>query len=393
MIFGFSWLDILLLLSFVAFLISGLRKGLFVTLGGVVGLVAGGVGAFYAIPFVSSWVTTAGWRVFWVIATAVVLVLLGHYIGVAVGNRVRLLLNFPVIKTFDRLLGGITNVVVAALVISAIAFSAASMGLPFLSQQIASSQVISTIRNATPDPVSSAMAKARSVVMGQSIPDLIEPFAPAPDGAAAEAEPEAINTVEESVAKITGTAFACGVNQTGSGFVVAPDRILTNAHVVAGIAEPVVNTADGRALPARVVHFDSTQDLAVLAVDSLGLDPVKEGRDLSTGDSATYMGYPEGGPFQARGAIVQSLRSISVQNIYGADASTLEIYQLGADVQQGNSGGPLLDDAGKLVGVIFAKAKGDTEVGYALSLQEVGPVLEQASDYSETVSTGACSAH
>ncbi|MDN5755594.1 MAG: MarP family serine protease [Arthrobacter sp.] len=393
MIFGFSWLDILLLLSFVAFLISGLRKGLFVTLGGVVGLVAGGVGAFYAIPFVSSWVTTAGWRVFWVIATAVVLVLLGHSIGVAVGNRVRLLLNFPVIKTFDRLLGGITNVVVAALVISAIAFSAASMGLPFLSQQIASSQVISTIRNATPDPVSSAMAKARSVVMGQSIPDLIEPFAPAPDGAAAEAEPEAINTVEESVAKITGTAFACGVNQTGSGFVVAPDRILTNAHVVAGIAEPVVNTADGRALPARVVHFDSTQDLAVLAVDSLGLDPVKEGRDLSTGDSATYMGYPEGGPFQARGAIVQSLRSISVQNIYGADASTLEIYQLGADVQQGNSGGPLLDDAGKLVGVIFAKAKGDTEVGYALSLQEVGPVLEQASDYSETVSTGACSAH
>lgn len=393
MIFGFSWLDILLLLSFVAFLISGLRKGLFVTLGGVVGLVAGGVGAFYAIPFVSSWVTTAGWRVFWVIATAVVLVLLGHSIGVAVGNRVRLLLNFPVIKTFDRLLGGITNVVVAALVISAIAFSAASMGLPFLSQQIASSQVISTIRNATPDPVSSAMAKARLVVMGQSIPDLIEPFAPAPDGAAAEAEPEAINTVEESVAKITGTAFACGVNQTGSGFVVAPDRILTNAHVVAGIAEPVVNTADGRALPARVVHFDSTQDLAVLAVDSLGLDPVKEGRDLSTGDSATYMGYPEGGPFQARGAIVQSLRSISVQNIYGADASTLEIYQLGADVQQGNSGGPLLDDAGKLVGVIFAKAKGDTEVGYALSLQEVGPVLEQASDYSETVSTGACSAH
>lgn len=395
MIFGFSWLDILLLLSFVAFLVSGLRKGLFVTLGGVVGLVAGGIGAFYAIPFVSSWVSTAGWRVFWVIATAVVLVLLGHSIGVAVGNRVRLMLNFPVVKTFDRLLGGITNVVVAALVISAIAFSAASMGLPFLSQQIASSQVISTIRNVTPDPVSSAMAKARSVVMGQSIPDLIEPFAPVPDGAAADAEPDAAatNAVEDSVAKITGTAFACGVNQTGSGFVIAPDRILTNAHVVAGIAEPVVNTADGRALAARVVHFDASQDLAVLAVDSLDLKPVQEGHDLSTGDSATFMGYPEGGPFQAQGAVVQSLRSISVQNIYGADASNLEIYQLGADVKQGNSGGPLLDDSGKLVGIIFAKAKGDTDVGYALSLQEVGPVLKQASQYSETVSTGACSAH
>lgn len=395
MIFGFSWLDIVLLLSFVAFLVSGLRKGFFVTLGGVAGLIAGGVAGFYAIPFVSGWVSTASWRVFWVIATAVVLVILGHSIGVAIGNRIRLMLNFPVIKTFDRLLGGIVNLAVAALVISAIAFSAATMGLPFLSQQIASSQVITTIRDATPDPVSSAMAKARSVVMGQSIPDIIEPFAPVPESTPSPAGPNsaATRSMSDSVVKITGTAFACGVNQTGSGFVAAPDRILTNAHVVAGISEPVVNTRDGRALPARVVHFDASHDLAVLAVEDLGLEPVAVGEDLSIGDRATFMGFPAGGPFQAKGAVVQSLRAVSVQNIYGADASPLQIYQLGADVQQGNSGGPLLDDEGRLVGVVFAKAKGDTPVGYALSLKVVGPVIEDASGYTDAVSTGACSAH
>lgn len=395
MIFGFSWLDILLVLSFVAFLVSGLRKGFFVTLGGVAGLIAGGVASFYAIPFVSGWVSSAGWRVFWVIATAVVLVILGHAIGVAIGNRIRMMLNFPVIKSFDRLLGGIVNVAVAALVISAIAFSAATMGLPFLSQQIASSKVISAIGKATPDPVATAMAKARSVVMGQSIPDLIEPFAPVPEATPTQQGPatEATQNRSQAVLKITGTAFACGVNQTGSGFVAAQDRVVTNAHVVSGISEPVVNTPDGRALPARVVHFDASHDLAVLAVDGLDLKPIPLGQDLSTGDRATFMGYPAGGPFQAKGAVVQSLRTVSVQNIYGADASALQIYQLGADVQQGNSGGPLLDDSGRLVGVVFAKAKGDTPVGYALSLKEVGPVVEHASGYTDAVSTGACSAH
>lgn len=395
MFFGFSWLDIVLLLSFVAFLVSGLRKGFFVTLGGVAGLIAGGVASFYAIPFVSGWASSSNWRVFWIIATVVLLVILGHAIGVAIGNRVRLALNFPVIKTFDRLLGGIVNVVVAALVISAIAFSAATMGLPFLSQQIASSKVISTIRDATPDPVSAALAKARSAVMGQSIPELVEPFGPVPDTAPAQKAPdsEALRGVAGSVAKITGTAFACGVNQTGSGFVVAPDRILTNAHVVAGISEPVVNTPDGRALPARVVHFDPRHDMAVLAVSGLGLDPVRVGSELSSGDRVTFMGYPEGGPFRAEGAVVQSLRTVSVQNIYGADPSPLQIYQLGADVRQGNSGGPLLDDSGRLAGVVFAKAKGDTPVGYALSLKVVEPVVDHASGYTDAVSTGACSAH
>lgn len=395
MIFGFSWLDILLLISFVGFLVSGLRKGFFVTLGGVAGIIAGGIATFFAIPLVSSWVGSPGWRVFWVIATAVVLLILGHAIGVAIGARIRLWLNFPVLKTFDRLLGGVINVAVAALVVSAVAFSAATMGIPLLSQQIASSQVIGAIRSATPDSVSSAMAKARSAVMGHTIPELLEPFAPVPETARPPGkapQSAAIRQAGASVAKITGTAFACGVNQTGTGFAVATNRILTNAHVVSGIAEPVVNTRDGRALPARVVYFDASNDLALLAVDDLELAPLPPGDDLGKGAQAAFLGFPEGGPFQAEGAAIQSLRTVMVQNIYGADPSPLQIYQLGADVRQGNSGGPLLSEAGKVVGVVFAKAKGDLPVGYALSLKEVGPVMENAAGYVEAVSTGACSA-
>jgi S1-C subfamily serine protease len=390
---GFGWLDLLLFVALLGFLVSGLRKGLFVTLGGIAGFVAGGVATFFAIPLVSTWVPAPGWRLFWVVATAVVLMLLGQAIGSAIGARIRLWLNLPALRSFDRLLGGVANVVIACLVVSAVAFSVSTMGIPFLSQQIASSQVIGTVRKFTPVPVAALMAQARSAVMGQTIPELLEPFAPVDPGDVPEQAPEtgALERAGVSVVKITGTAFACGVNQTGSGFVAAPDRVVTNAHVVSGISEPVVNTRDGRALPASVVHFDAEADLAVLAVDGLALDPIPLGADLEIGDDAAFLGFPAGGPFQAEGATVQSLRTVRVQNIYGADPSPLEIYQLGADVEQGNSGGPLLDTDGRLAGVVFAKAQGDVPVGYALSLEEVAPVVEEAPDLVDAVSTGACS--
>ena len=394
-VFGFGWLDVILLICLAGFLISGLRKGFFVTLGGIAGFVVGGIATFFAIPLVSTWVTAPGWRLFWVVATAVVLILMGQAIGSAIGARVRLWLNLPALKSFDRLLGGVANVAVAAVVVSAVAFSAATMGLPLLSQQIASSKVIQSIRDLTPNPVDTAMAQARSLVMGQTIPELLEPFAPTTVEAAPAELPDSpgVDAVASSVVKITGTAFECGVNQTGSGFVSATDRVVTNAHVVSGISDPVVNTQDGRALPARVVHFDSVRDLAVLAVDGLDLAPVPLGEDLSTGDTAVFMGFPAGGPFSVEPAVVQSLRTVSVQNIYGADPSPLQIYQIGAEVRQGNSGGPLLDPQGRLTGVVFAKAADGLEVGYALGLDEVEPLVRESASLTETVSTGACSVH
>lgn len=391
---GFTWLDVLLVISLAGFLISGLRKGFFVTLGAIVGFVAGGSAAFFAIPLVSSWVSSPGWRLFWVIAAAVVLILVGQGIGVAIGRRIRLWLNLPALRTFDRILGGLANTAVASLVISAIAFSVATMGMPFVSQQIASSQVLGSIRKFTPEPIESFIAEARSTVMGDTIPELFEPFAPTgntpvPGEIALRG---AVEQAAASVVKITGTAIACGVNQSGSGFVVAGDRVMTNAHVVSGITDPVVNTQDGRALPAHVVHFDDVSDVAVLAVPDLALTPIPQGQDLAPGEKASFLGFPAGGPFRAQGAVVESLRSVMVQNIHGDNPSLLKIYQLAAAVQQGNSGGPLLDTQGRVVGMVFAKAKGAQQVGYALSLHEIGQVMTQASAMGQEVDTGVCSA-
>lgn len=390
--FEFTVLDILLLLLLLGYLIAGLRNGFLVTLGGIVGFAAGAVAAFFAIPLVSTLVPGDGWRLTAIIATAVVLIIVGQALGAGFGGAIRRWMDFPPLRLMDRLLGGAMNVVVAALVLSMLAFSVGSLGVPFISQQIAASRVITGIDAATPDPVKAWLAQLRSIVVQDGIPKVIEGVAPAepvtiPD---ANVDTPALNQAAESVLRIAGTAFQCGQNQTGSGFVAAPERVITNAHVVAGVNEPVVEVPRGAALPARVVYFDAVSDLAVLAVDGLEARPLPLGQPLPAGSPAAFAGYPAGGPLQLDAASVQGMSDVFVQNIYGAEPSALEIYTLAADVQQGNSGGPLLDQQGRVAGVIFARATENSQVGYALSLAELAPVAVQAPALSETVSAGQC---
>ncbi|MFZ3451929.1 MarP family serine protease [Arthrobacter sp. 7Tela_A1] len=388
---GLTVLDIVLLLALLFYLLAGLRNGLAVSLGGIVGFVAGAIAAFFAIPLVSGWVPDETWRLVAVIATAVVLVLVGHAAGAALGAGVRRWFNFAPLRALDRILGGALNVVVAAVVMSMLAFSIATLGMPLLSQQIAASRVLAAIDSATPDPVKTWAAQIRSFTIDEGLPRILDSTAPEAVEAPTEGiSSEALTASSASVLKITGTAFQCGQNQTGSGFVVADDRVITNAHVVAGVREPVVQVPGGGVLPGRVVHFDPARDLAVIAVENLDAEPIALGEQLPNGTTAAFAGYPAGGPFQLQPATVQNLGDVSVRSIYGTSPEVLEVYTLAANVQQGNSGGPLLDIDGRVAGVIFAKTTGDQPIGYALSLAELGPIADAAPSYRSGVSAGEC---
>ena len=384
-------LDIILLLLLLSYLVAGLRKGLMITLGGLLGFLAGGVAAFFAVPIVSAWVPDATWRLVVIAAVALVLVIGGHALGAALGSGLRRWLSFRPLRGLDRILGGALNVGVAAVVMSMLAFTLTTLGMPMISQQISASRVLTAIDRLTPEPVDRWTAQLRSLTMTDGLPTILDNAAPqqveVPEGVP---DTEGLRSASASVLKITGTAFQCGQNQTGSGFVVAPERVVTNAHVVAGVDEPVVQLLSGGALPARVVHFDAARDLAVLAVDGLSAEPVPVGSDLARGDTAAFAGYPAGGPFRLQGAGVEALSDIAVRNIYGTDPQVLQVYTLAANVQQGNSGGPLLDGEGRAVGVVFAKTTGDQPIGYALSAAELAPLVQAAPGYTEAVSAGEC---
>jgi S1-C subfamily serine protease len=391
-VYGFTLLDILLVLVLIGYLITGLKNGFLITLGGIIGFAAGAVAAFFAIPLVSDWVTDDAWRLAAVIATALLLVIIGQALGAGLGRAISSRAGSVPVRVIDRLLGGATNVVVAALVLAMLAFSINTMGVPFLSQAIGSSKVLSSIDTLTPSPVRAWMAQIRSIAVADGIPTLLEgvaPATPAPIPDASVDTPE-LAAASQSVLRIAGTAFQCGQNQTGSGFVVAPGRVVTNAHVVAGVNQPVVEVPGDGAVPGNVVHFDPVRDIAVIAVNGLDRAPLELGDGLETGDTAAFAGYPAGGPFQIQPASVQNRSDVLVENIYGADPTAVNVYTLAANVQQGNSGGPLLDMQGRVAGVIFAKSTTDAPVGYALTLEELRPIVEQAAALNETVSAGQC---
>ena len=196
-----------------------------------------------------------------------------------------------------------------------------------------------------------------------------------------------------SIVKITGVAASCNRGQEGSGWVVAPERVVTNAHVVAGTSSDHVRIqGTGRSYDASVVVFDPQRDLAVLSVPGLPAPALTQGPNLKRSDSAIVAGFPLDGPYRLDPARVRDTLTATGADIYGNPGAVREVYSLFARVEPGNSGGPLLSVSGEVVGIVFAKSLDDDQTGYALTLDEARPVLEAAGSAFSPVSTGGCAA-
>ncbi|TFD09216.1 MarP family serine protease [Cryobacterium sp. TMT1-66-1] len=388
---GSTVLDLFLILVLFVALVNGYRSGLLQSLTGIVGAVLGGIAAFFVVPLVGGWIPAPEWRTPGTIAVAVLLVLIGHSLGASAGGMVGRRKKRSPLGTINRVLGAAFAAVASALVASMVAFSIGALGIPFLSPAIASSTVVSGIDSLTPDPVKSLMAELRSVAVEQGLPRIVDAFTgPTPDAAEADTSSPALAVAAQSVVRITGTAYACGQSQSGSGFVVSDGRVITNAHVVAGVGQPVVETPAGESMAGEIVYFDPVDDLAIISVPGLGAAPLTVGANLAAGKGAVADGYPFGGPYVSDPAQVISIGTISVADIYGQDPTPRQVYTVASDVQQGESGGPLLSESGQVVGVIFAKASNTENVGYALALEEVQPVISLAPSLDAPVSSGTC---
>jgi S1-C subfamily serine protease len=383
--------DVVLIVVLLGYVGYGVRNGLSRSLFVIVGVIAGIVAAFFLAPILANWVPYPLFRPVITIVVALGLIGLGHALGGAIGRGLRAGVEKSPLSGLDRLLGGVVTGVVAALAASMIAFSVGQLGVPVLSKAIAGSAVIRTIDTLTPDPVQAFLAQLRGIVAERGIPVISDAFGgPNPTIPQFDTGSPALNAAAQSVVRIVGNALACGQSQSGTGFVVADDRVVTNAHVVAGVNEPVVVALDGQALAGQVVYFDPVDDLAVIAVPGLTAAALALGDTLPAGTQAAVEGYPYGGPFTSGAAEVLSVASARVSDIYGTSQTNREVYTLAADVREGNSGGPLLGLDGSVVGVVFAKSGDSQNVGYAMTMAELDPVAAQAAGLSAPVSSGEC---
>jgi S1-C subfamily serine protease len=383
-------LDVLLVLVLLVYLGEGVRNGFVRSLSAILGIIAGGAAAFFLIPVVAGIVPDPFWRTFLVVACSAALLLGGHAIGAAVGRAIRGPRRH--LNPIDRFFGGVANLLVAGLVVALIAGGIGSLGNPLLSRAVGGSVVLRGISALTPEPVEAALAQLRSTVLSEGLPSLPDPggvTAP-PSAPTGRTDTTALQRSARSVVRISGTAYACGQNQSGSGFVVASGRVVTNAHVVAGVSQPVVEAPDGQAIEASIVYFDPKHDLAVLSVRGLAVDPIPMGDVLGVGDAAVVDGYPYGGPFTTGAARVLAVTNSSIDDIGDSGQTVREIYSLAADVEPGNSGGPLLATDGRVAGVVFARSADQAHLGYAMTDDELAPVVRRAPALTAPVSSGAC---
>jgi S1-C subfamily serine protease len=391
---GGAWLlDLLVVLLLLGYTVSGYRRGLLHGIAAFAGLAVGAVAAFFAMPLVGSWVPEPMWRIVATVFTAITLIVLGQSVGARVGGGIRSRLKRSPLRIADRLLGAAVSAITAALVAALLALGVTALGVPPLSQAVGSSAVLRAIDDATPDPVQAFLAGVRSAVVEGGLPLITEALGgitTSPELPLADTGTPDLTRAANSVVRITGNAFECGQNQTGSGFVVARGRVVTNAHVVAGVAEPIVEVPGGGALPGRVVYFDPATDLAVIAVEGMTTPPLPLASTLPPGSTAVVDGYPYGGPFTTGAARVLSITSTAVDDIYGGPGGPREIYTLAADVREGNSGGPLVTTSGEVAGVVFAKSADLANVGYAMTMTELAPVAAQAPALTEAVAPGVC---
>ena len=360
----------------------GLRRGLIGGLLGLAGIVVGAyLGAKLAPEFLSG--RESPYTPLVALAGAAVLVFLFQSIASMAGSAIRTsLFVLPPLRWLDSL-GGLVLGAVAGVAIVWV-LGAVALHLPGqreLREEVQRSRILGEINERVP-PSRLLDAIAR-----------VDPFLTirgplanvAPPDPALLASP-GVRAARDSVFRVTGSA--CGLGISGSGWAAAPNLVVTNAHVVAGMKDPRVDRRDGDYRDAVVVAFDVRDDIAVLRVAGLGATPLEPVAPVA-GQAVAILGYPESGPFAAAAGRIGQTSTVLTEDAYGRGPVNRRITTLRGDIRHGNSGGPAVDIRGHVQTTVFASRVGVESQGYGVPTELVRAKLADARD-SGSVSTGPC---
>lgn len=372
-------LDTALLLAAALAAIVGYRRGLLVGVLSMVGLVAGAaLGSALGPHFVRAEASTPE-RVAVLVVVTLGTAVLCQIVGVAVGVRLQRGLCIGPIKWLNSgggaLFGAGALLIAAWLAGSAVA--SASSVMPVLAGPVARSEVLRFVDGVMPARPQAVYGSLTRALRHGGLPPLFSPFAderivpvPAPD--ALVTTTQGVADAAGSIVRVRGAARSCGREYSGSGFVYAAERVMTNAHVVAAVENPTVQIgARGRIYRAAVVLFDPIRDVAVLAVPGLPSTPLDFDRTVKQSADMVVAGFPLGGPYELDPARIRSRFLVRGPDIYDSTTVSRSVYSLYATIRHGNSGGPLLTPAGDVAGMIFGKSETHDRTGYALTAAEI----------------------
>ena len=389
-------LDWVLLVVAAVYALSGYWQGFIAGACSTAGLLLGGIfGVWLAPKALGDSVPSL-----WISLGALLIVILSASLGQAAlqwaGTRIRDKVTWQPVRALDAIGGAALSAVAVLVVAWVLGVAASGARLPGITAEVRASTVLAKVDSVLPDGAHRALNRFNSVVGTSFFPRYMEPFAPerivdVPEADPAIKERSGVLEARQSTLKVTGVN-RCGRGIEGTGFLYASGRLMTNAHVVAGVTDPEVEV-DGRRVPAHVVHYDPDLDVAVLSVRDARETPTLAFTDrVESGQSVAVLGYPQDGPYDVRAGRVRSLPQLRSPDIYGGGTVIRDVLSLRAVVRPGNSGGPVVDEQGDVVGVVFAASVTDEETGYALTATQVEEAARLGTVSSAPVDTGNCTA-
>jgi S1-C subfamily serine protease len=384
-------LDLVLLVLLVLSVLAGYRRGAVMQVAGLTGMALGLVAGGLIAPRIAGLSEDAWTQAGLGLGTLLVGAAIGSAAGSLVGRRLRNRTQQSRLSRADAVGGSLLSALALVVTVWFLSLNLANGPFPLLARQIRDSSMVRAIDAVMPTPPS-LVGEIRRVLNLLGFPDVFvgippEPAAPVrpPTGAEANA---AFRAVRHAVVEIEEPA--CGGIVQGSGFVVAPELVVTNAHVVAGGQDLSVLSGDLR-LDAFTVLFDPGLDIAFLRVDGLGASPLElEPSSVDRGRGGAVVGFPAGGPLSGRAAAVRRSLTAIGRDIYGRGEVRRDVIELQTRVRPGNSGGPFALADGSVAGMVFANSTSDSRIGYAIASTEILPLLQRAESRTRAVGTGPC---
>lgn len=386
-------LDWLLVVLVLAYALSGYWQGFVTGAFATTGLLLGGLLGVWLAPIAlgdadPSLMVSLG---------ALFIVILAASLGQAgfqyAGARIRDRITWQPIRAIDAIGGAALSALAVLIVAWALGVAISGSRIGSVTPLVRGSTMLKAVDSALPQSASGVLQAFNNVVGTSFFPRYLEPFAPerivevGPGPKRLLRDPDVLGA-EPAVLKIRGTND-CGRGVEGSGFLYSEDRLMTNAHVVAGVDEPEIIIGDS-SVPAQVVEYNPDLDIAVLSFESDDIPVLRFDLDVVAEDGVAILGYPQDGPFDVQPGRIRSEQRLRSPNIYGEGTVIREVFSLRGLVRPGNSGGPIITSAGDVAGVVFAASVTDPETGYALTADQVADSAAIGVTNTEAESTGDC---
>ena len=389
-----QWLDIAIIGVALIAAISGWRSGALGSLMSFIGVVLGAIAGVMLAPHIVSHIHSSAGKLFGALVLILALVVVGEVAGVVLGRAVRGSIRSGPVRVIDSWIGVALQLVVVLIAAWLLGSPLTTSNQTNLAAAARGSKVISEVDKYAPDWLRSVPKRMSALLSTSGLPEVLEPVGRAANAAvdapdASLADSLVVAKSRPSVVKIRGVATACQKVLEGTGFVIAPNRVMSNAHVVAG-SDSVTVEAEGQTYDATVVSYDPNADISILDVPELPQQPlVFAEQPAKTGTDAVVLGYPGGGDFVATPARVREIIELSGPDIYKTTTVNREVYTIRGVVRQGNSGGPMINRAGQVIGVVFGAAVDDNDTGFVMTTDEVSRQLAKIGNTAK-VPTGAC---